>query len=401
MTTDIRDLCNIKYLVLPQNFKPDPNNKVDVFSTSLFRTHIGGYKNFKQYIKGLKQTARYLSKRMPHFYFLLYIDDTIYKSELFDVIKRLDNKKLIIAHYSCPIGLHDDPEHGHIDLFGTMVRFIPMFEHDQNFTRHVICIDADNKHQDMLNILDDYEMFVNISSQFHFDTNTFYELFSRWVSSDFFSVLAGRQMSKYKFPLHLMIDFLKHTRFSRDPPPSAPKTSLEDIFSYEKYKTWPYGFDEYFLNWVVLAYVHKNKITYSVSSRYAITAPFYMVNLDSLIEPGSELESKLVKDMRIILDLDPNRSYTAMDVLIMFDDYFSAMYNGVTVFSPKAHAVARRYYQYIENLYRNEDYSIFPEAVLVKILKSKMYIMRKVFIIYYKTHARYYMHPNYILVENE
>lgn len=396
MSTSTQNLCQIEYLLTPPAFDLQSSEKVDVVVTSLFRMKGGGYKSFSKYLRGLERSIKLFHKHLPQLYFLLYIDDSVtHDTELYTAIKAMDNKRLFIAHYTCPIGL--DAEGGHIELYGSMVRFLPFFESDSNFTRTAICIDADSTWEDIHRLVDNYRIFISISSQYHFDTNPFYELLTTWSRRQDYSVLAGRHMCKYKFPLSLLTDFV--TCSKKLDCPDMP--NIRTLLSYNKYATYPYGIDECFLNWVLIPYIQKHNITYSINIRYSITAPFYVLECAKTITPGTPADSTLNRGLKTVLNLRTELTIPTPTLISKFDATFEAfIYGNAKALNPNAHAIARRYYDFLAKLDAEQDYSIFPSYTLHKILNDRDYITKRSFIIYYSpTIARTYLYREYMKVQ--
>lgn len=393
----MQNLCDIKYLLTPPGFNTtDPASKIDVVVTSLFRMKGGGYKSFDKYLRGLERSIKLFHKHLPKLYFLLYIDDTVIAdADLYAAILAMNNQHLFIAHYSCPIGL--DAESGHIELFGSMVRFLPFFESDSNFTQTAICIDADSTWEDIHRLIDNYRTFVRISSQYHYDTNPFYELLTTWSRKQDYSVLAGRHMCKYKFPLSLLIDFVSCSK--KLDCPNMP--SIRTLLSYNKYATYPYGIDECFLNWVLIPYIQKHSITYSINIRYSITAPLYVLECAKAITPGTPADSTLNRGLKRVLNIRPEITVPTPKLLEKFDATFEAfIYGSAKTLDPPAHATARRYYDFLTELETNQDYSIFPSYTLHKILKDREYITKRSFIIHYRPdRIRTYVYREYMKVQ--
>jgi hypothetical protein len=463
MTTDVNNLCNLKFLLKPSNF--NEKELVDVVSTSLFKMEKG-YKYFEKYMRGLEMAVNNFSKKLPDLKFLLFIDDSIFKEPiLFNRIKKMNNGKLIVMHYSCTIGLQTGSL-SHIELFGTMVRFLPFFKYDTNFTRQVICIDADIDPTDLDYLVINYEIFQKTKSQYQYDTNMFYELLAKWSLVDDYTILAGRQMCKYKFPLSLLIDYIDCVKNQT----CKDMAIIKSFMDYQKYHVFPYGIDEFFLNHILLPFMKKHKITYSASIRYAITAPLYYLNCQNAIPINSPTGKFLYQKLKWILTdssigfLGKNRtglsgstkssynintdqinymgsfrnqrpscaellhqmpesandnskvstisgtfevSSTKDDtkdnykkLIDQFDQiFYPYIYNNRNNPSDYDKLVAHKYYDFILELWKTENYDIFPNFTLKKILNARDYISKHNLIIYYGSgKVKKYLFPNCIKI---
>lgn len=81
-----------------------------------------------------------------NYYYRIYYDDSIQKDEKFialiDTLK--NNHKYQIIKYKCPGALNTKTDTGHINLFGTMLRFHPLFDKESPNIEAVAIMDADN-----------------------------------------------------------------------------------------------------------------------------------------------------------------------------------------------------------------------------------------------------------------
>ena len=99
-----------------------------------------GYKDFSSYIDGIKILYNYRIKDTD-FHLRIFIDETIYlDNTIMNELKQLTNIELVL--YSCPNFLIKDKKN-HEGLFGTMVRFFPMFDFPNNDAKTVIISDVD------------------------------------------------------------------------------------------------------------------------------------------------------------------------------------------------------------------------------------------------------------------
>lgn len=395
MEWKINGICNLKILLKPSNFVI--SELIDVISTSLFKMQVG-YKYFEKYMKGLQMAIPFFTSKIPNTKFLLFIDDSIVNDPvLFGRIKRMNNNKLIIIHFTCPAYLEfklKGSGKGHTELFGTLIRFLPFFQFDRNFTKNVICIDADVDAIDANHLLLNYDIFQKIKSQYQYDTNMFYELLAKWSLPDDYTIIANRHMCKYKFPLYLLTDYINCMK-------DKTCTDMETIKSqmdYNKYHFYPYGNDEYFLNNIFLGYIKNNKITYSISIRYVITAPLYYLNRQNIIPSDSVNGKYLEEKLRYIMDDNSNKTYKQL--IDDFDKiFYPYIYQNVNEINPRAKLVAYKYYDFILELWKNSDYRIFEKQTLKKILKSRSYISKHNLIIYYGDRKKKrYLFPGFIKI---
>ena len=131
---------------LKSNFKCNPNS-YGAISIVLFRSHSRGAKNFKGYALGLDYWLSFVFPKYFHmFKLLLFLDETSMNDKY---IAKLINKyksdnKFIINLFECSEFV-DPTTHLHIDLFGTLIRFIPFFDFENSncYGKRIISIDVE------------------------------------------------------------------------------------------------------------------------------------------------------------------------------------------------------------------------------------------------------------------
>lgn len=83
-----------------------------------------------------------LEEKIYNFTIRLFIDNSIYNDKkLFDLIYGLERVEIVI--YTCSNYLEDDKIH-HYGLFGTLVRFFPMFNFPNNDANIIFIMDMDD-----------------------------------------------------------------------------------------------------------------------------------------------------------------------------------------------------------------------------------------------------------------
>lgn len=395
MEWKINGICNLKLLLKPSDFQE--KNTIDVVATSLFKMQ-NGYKYFEKYMKGLQLAIHFFTSKISNIKFLLFIDDSIALDPiLWNRIKKMNNNKLIVIHFTCPSYVEfklKGSGKGHTELFGTLIRFLPFFQFEGNFTKNVICIDADVNIVDANYLLLNYDIFQKIKSQYQYDTNMFYEILAKWSLPDDYTIIANRHMCKYKFPLSLLIDFINCMKDKS----CDNMDTIKSMMDYDKYQYYPYGNDEYFLNHIFLKYIKTNKITYSVSVRYVITAPLYYLKKQNTI-PIDSVEGKYLEEkMQYIMN-----DYSLKNYKQLIDDFDKIFYPIMEKqhmhISESTKLIAYRYYDFILEMWKNKNYQILSKQTLKKILKSRKYISKQNLVIYYGNgKIKRYLFPGYITI---
>jgi len=145
-------ICNFTPL-----FKIEYGIKKNLISCCFFKrsTKDNYYKDFSRYINGLESMYYYVIKNISNYSIRLFIDNSIYTDEI--IMNKLNKlSKLEIVLYNCPKYKIDDNYHQ--GLFGTIVRFFPMFDFPNNDANNVIISDIDDfafkKYLNIFKILD-------------------------------------------------------------------------------------------------------------------------------------------------------------------------------------------------------------------------------------------------------
>jgi len=282
------------------------DNKSDnLISCCAFRM-AGGYKSSTRYIRGLTNLIKYLPTYFPDFKLRIYYDNSIIlqdhdSQEINDEIRDqwlplLDMAKkkpyVQLAHYrydkfEIKNGLYHD------GLFGTIVRFIPLFQDRQGDT--LICdIDGFTDRYLFSKLSNIYKIFKKSKSKFHFRSSPCYvatdriynqekDLDEEYKPNTPLRIFAGTILSKITFPKKIFDHFFNclhdlsqdkcsyiknftESKFILDDPKNITKDqdSGRPLVSNIMY----YGIDEFFINTTLLKYIENNNIISSVTLDY-------------------------------------------------------------------------------------------------------------------------------------
>jgi len=114
--------------------------KKNIIVTSLFKMSSGGYKNFNKYLDGIKILSDVAKKY--NMSVRIFIDHTIHDDNIImKYLNKFNNITLIL--YKCNSFLVN--KH-HVGVFGTLVRFFPLFDFPNNDSNIVLLADADTKY---------------------------------------------------------------------------------------------------------------------------------------------------------------------------------------------------------------------------------------------------------------
>ena len=131
------EILNNKYLI---------KKNINII-VSVFFKRDQYYKNFDIYIKGLKNVLKFADSKFTkdtEFIYIIFIDQNIANDKLImDIINKCNNCVPIL--FKC---VNFMVNKYHEDLFGTLVRFFPLFNFPNNPCNIVICIDIDLKNED-------------------------------------------------------------------------------------------------------------------------------------------------------------------------------------------------------------------------------------------------------------
>lgn len=151
------DICHFEILAKSHLLFEDDNTpkNVNVLSGVFFKRGEY-YKNFGIYVSGLDRTVKFVDEYndkikksnkssndknsdLQHFIFLLFIDQNIREdSKIMNIIE--SSKWTVPVLFRCPVYMEGNY---HIDLFGTLVRFFPMFNFKNNPSKNSVVITID------------------------------------------------------------------------------------------------------------------------------------------------------------------------------------------------------------------------------------------------------------------
>jgi hypothetical protein len=134
------------------------NIKKLLLVTSLFKLSSGPYKNFSNYLSGIKILNNFANKYNMEV--RIFIDNTIKEDkEIMNFLNSLNKVTLVL--YNCNyfrIGNY------HVGLFGTLVRFFPMFDFENNDAKYSFIVDADATLDRLNSMLDLYNLMLKIDN---------------------------------------------------------------------------------------------------------------------------------------------------------------------------------------------------------------------------------------------
>lgn len=242
----MNDICKFEVLNKTHFIK----NGVNII-TSVFFKHERYYKNFGIYVNGLQKIINFIDDKKNNggdnkFIFVLFIDQNIFND---DTIMNIINK----SQYTVPVlfkcAKYTDDKY-HYDLFGTLVRFFPMFNFSDNPCNIVICVDIDLHDEDYIRLL----CLIKHKPSGITGSGDFARLIYKDQPSYIYAHLVCYNREKYDYDL--IINFIRTAE------------NIQSTGNYGKrLTTFGFGIDEIFLNDIFIPKLknYKTIIDYQIS----------------------------------------------------------------------------------------------------------------------------------------
>lgn len=322
------DICNFEVLTRTHLLKP----KVNII-TSVFFKREKYYKNYAIYTKGLQKVLNFVDDALYNdiekggYVYVLFIDKNVADDpEIWDMIEACNNCVPVL--FGCSEYLVNDY---HVDLFGTLVRFFPLFNFDKNPCNMVICIDIDLHEDDYVRLksLMKYKQkgitaAGDISRYLYMGINPY--------------IYAGLMcFHRKKLDHHIIMNFIKNA------------DKIESKGNYGKRETtFGYGIDEIFLNEYLLPKIGDVNIIIDYQVSY-----FLFHSKAYLME--SERIDKTSEILTIILGpYDTADSNTEDKAEAQFDAIDKATYQ-IRERTDKNNEISRRFTEVIKHLVENKN----------------------------------------------
>lgn len=282
------------------------------------------YKNPLKYKKGFEELVRMRDKNYPEFTIRLYVDGSsapeVYLNKDVDVYK-YENAKY-----------RDAKTGGHIELFSTLLRYFPLFGHDVAEDNILIYSDIDTNMLYSVTYGKTIEYlsgasFVSYKNEFNSSCD------GEWSRTSDMCIRGGKFLTKsIKLDKNILEKFLDHMMSGKYP---------SGMFNDKKYKKFPYGVDEYFLNKFVYASLGSSIKVY----RFLDYSPNYIISriyknkkmsmekykyIDKILYGNNDYLSNLsAEGKRIIEELYKNlKKYLALftesekEIIKKYKDYY-------------------------------------------------------------------------------
>ena len=244
---------NVEYIFYIYNAK----RKTDkIFSIVLFI--IEGSKKLEIYKEGVKAIINDVSRLFPEYNVRIYFDST--SASFVEQFINRDNVELYL--YSFP-QFYNKTTKTHFGMFGTLIRYLPLFDIPEHQSKQTIVFDVDNKLFKNSKIVINY--FNKTSDMRLIYRNRFCYLDDRILKIGLkikHPIISSLVCQRGTVPKEIFIDFIndcllkscqRYTKF------------LKDVYGKSNRETMlQYGVDEYFMNSDFINYYVDNKIPYSI-----------------------------------------------------------------------------------------------------------------------------------------
>lgn len=333
-----------------------------LLSASLFLLS-NSYKSAERYVNGLKKIYEFI-KVNPEYTLRLYYDNSIYKDPNYNfVINKLlkDKERIELVKFKCTPFI--TKFNVHRGTFGTLIRFLPIFE--KSDYKIVYIIDIDDKSYDYIKLYfkklekDSVNIYAYILNDYGHRYN--YEFDNKFDNV----ALANIFVKDYKFDLKIFIDFLESLITSdklfekiRQINKKVFKSKIrEDIVD-------TYGIDEYFLNIILINRLKSNQIAF-LKENYDIS--YFLENLIIYDSKPQTLIEEYLKD--IIKQFYPVIKYQNKNV----HELKKILYESMNIYSKEIYSKL-----FIENYFKTVNH--FKEITIKYYYGNSFYIFNEAYI---------------------
>ncbi len=291
------------------SFKPlwdiDYTKKENIFCSVFFKMKEH-YKNFDKYVNGLSNWVNYMNNIKYNYKFRIFIDQNVYEDErIMKIIKSCPRMQPVL--FVCAGHVVDKY---HMDLFGTLVRYFPLFDFPNNDSKKVFIVDIDfaNKDEDVVPRMD---YVIDFSKKYNHPivTHTFDSALlqhKKEIDKNLYFIISNFMLfPDKKYDRNLILKFIEQ----------APE--IKDVGAYNKRLT-PFGFgvDELFINKYFIQHINESKMGF-LSFYYPSALLWKLINLKLIINID-----EMYKILRYILGKYYERQATLEDMINVLDSAF-------------------------------------------------------------------------------
>ncbi len=329
---------NVEYLFYVYDAK---RKSQKIFSVSFFI--IKDSNKLNQYKKGLKELIDRVGEIMPEYNVRIYYDVTA--ANFVKQFLNKDNVELYLYYFP---KFFDKDKMVHYGHFGTLIRYLPLFDIKDHSNRETIIFDIDNylggNALRVVKYFDNSEERLIYRSRFCYLDDRIIKIGMRQLHPIISSLVCQRGI----LPSQIFINFLNQCLLETC---IRYRKFIEDVHKkYDIMTKYIYGIDEYFINYDYINYYVDNNIEYSYTIFVTDTIKgikLWMKYLkDNNISSNDKIDS-LIMELSRLFKTDKDKLSN------MFDKYYSSQYynkqviNIVKKYKPEEIKMPKIYYDCI------------------------------------------------------
>jgi len=355
--------------------------KKNLICCSFFKMYNKGYKDFSIYLKGIYVMYNHVIYKVKNYSIRLFIDNSIYKDEnIMKILKKMH--KLEIVVYECPELLLKNNSNYHEGLFGTLIRFFPMFDFPNNDAKNIFITDIDdiafktvleNIHNMVKNrkIKNIYLIKIgNISKNIKYKYNPYKNIITPYcVAQSFVSFL--------RINYNVMIDFVNNVKKSNEIYSYYYEMIKNNNFNNELMKKYNgttnfiYGIDEYFVNKTLTEYLIDNKLPFATGMKFEIISPLYYILSKDIYKTHEQIKllNKFIENILKFIKINYSKN-------ISLENKYKLINNSTYKDSNSESYIKINEYIYKEFIkyYKKDEYKfLFPSYFYDFLLSEKMF----------------------------
>jgi len=313
------------------------------------------YKDFTIYVNGIKNIIEILNKQ-DKYVLRIFIDENIRNDiAIFNLLN--SNKKIEIVVFKCNHYLNKNGFH--VDVFGTFVRFFPLFNFENNDAGNVILIDIDLDNRNKMNI--EYLLNFNTTESEIVGKGYVINLLSKNINPHYFAGVIG--FFNIQFDKKLIIDFIQNIDMIKN-----------NSFYNKRNKPFSYGTDELFLNKYFI-YNKDNTAQFKTGILIDYNINYFLYHYkDTLLK---EYPKNTNKYLKYILG---EKSDKNIDNKKMFDLIDKIVYRNKNINKQKILSI--HFYNLITYLYKNKKIW-FTESIINVLYEYFLHIISSNSVIYF------------------
>ena len=393
------NLCKFKPL-----FNINYNIKKNLICCCIFKMSNKGYKEFSIYLNGLYKMYKYVINNLKNYRIRLFIDNSIYKDKnIMDILNKM--VKIEIVLYECKELLLKNNKNFHEGLFGTLIRFFPMFDFPNNDANIVLITDVDDfSFNKVLNTIDIMKKNNKIKNIYvlklgNISKNVKYKYFSyKNIITPY--CIAQSIVSFLKINHNVIIDFINKVKKSNKiysyyyEMLKDNKLSNGSLQKFIKNTNFIYGIDEYFINKTLTDYLIDNKLPFANDIKFEVLSLFYYILSDDLYKTPEQIKllNELIDKILKTININKIKNISLKNKYQIIND-ISYKHNKKELYIQLNEIM---YEELIKNYKKDEYRFLFPKYFYRFLFSKKLFCVYKFHMIVY-----YYINYSDIVIDKE